>query len=146
MYKNTKKNVILSTHHWWYQNLENLQSKLTFNSFNDCENNDLSNTTNNNTIDNNISNAPYSVAIGDNLSNNISKNPICFTATVHHQTKLLKILNDVNVPNCLYNKIIDWAAEAQLSNIDFADMKKQGKELLIKWKTNTITKTIRAFD
>ena len=54
---------------------------------------------------------------------------MCFTATVHHQTKLLKILNDANVPNYLYNKIIDWAIEAQHSNIDFADMKKQGKEL-----------------
>ena len=51
-----------------------------------------SNTTDNNITDNNISNAPYSVAIGDNISNNISTNPICFIATVHHQTKLLKFL------------------------------------------------------
>ena len=46
-----------------------------------------------------------------------------FTATVHHQTKLLKILNDANIPNYLYNKIVDWAIETQISNIDFADMK-----------------------
>ena len=68
------------------------------------------------------------------LSNNISKNPMCFTVTVHHQTKLLKFLMMQNVPNYLYNKIIDWAVDAQLSNIDFADMKKQGKELLMKLK------------
>ena len=68
--------------------LKNLQSKLTFNSFNEYDNNDLSNTTDNNKTENNISNAPYSVAIGDNLSNNISKNPICFTATAYHQIKL----------------------------------------------------------
>ena len=37
--------------------------------------------------------------------------------------KILKILNDANVPNYLYNKIIDWAVEAQLSNIDFAEIK-----------------------
>ena len=43
--------------------------------------------------------------------------------------KIFKILNDANVPNYLYNKIIDWAIEEQMSNIDFADMKKQGKEL-----------------
>ena len=37
--------------------------------------------------------------------------------------KTLKILNDANVLNYLYNKIIDWAVEAQQSNIDFGDMK-----------------------
>ena len=58
------------------------------------------------------------------------KNPICFTATVYHQTKLLKILNDANVPNYLYNKIIDWAVEAQQSNIDFGDLKKTRKRTL----------------
>ena len=81
------------------KNLKNLQSKLIFNSFSDCEDNDLSNSN-----DSNITNDSNSVAIRDNISNNISKNPMCFTATVHHQTKLLKILNDANVPNYLYNK------------------------------------------
>ena len=42
--------------------------------------------------------------------------------------KTLIILNDANMPNYLYNKIVDWAIEAQMSNIDFADMKKQGKD------------------
>ena len=37
--------------------------------------------------------------------------------------KTFKIFNDANVPNYLYNEIIDWAVEVQLSNIDFADVK-----------------------
>ena len=41
--------------------------------------------------------------------------------------KTLKILNNANVPNYLYNKIIDWAVEAQLSNIDFANIKNKEK-------------------
>ena len=48
--------------------LKNLQSKLIFNSFNDCEDNDLSNSN-----DSNITNDSNSVAIRDNISNNISK-------------------------------------------------------------------------
>ena len=32
--------------------------------------------------------------------------------------------------NYLYNKIIDWAVEAQQSNIDFGDMKKTRKGTL----------------
>ena len=48
--------------------------------------------------------------------------------------KILKILDDENMPNYLYNKIIDWAVEAQQSNINFDDMKKPGKGLFIKLK------------
>ena len=81
--------------------------------------------------DNNDTNDPNSIAIRDNLSNNISNNPICLTATVHHETKLLKTLNNANVLNYLYNKIIDWAVEGQQSNSDFSDMKKPGNDLLI---------------
>ena len=65
-------------------NMKNLQSELEFNSFNSFQINGLSNIT-----DSNISNDLNSVAIRDNLSNNILTNPICFSATVHHQTKLL---------------------------------------------------------
>ena len=100
------------------KSMKNLQSELTFNSFNGCQSHGLINIK-----DSNISNDPNSFAIRDNVSNNISTNPICFTIIVHYQTKLLKILNDANVPNYLYNKIIDWAVEAQQSNINFADMK-----------------------
>ena len=42
---------------------------------------------------------------------------MCFTAIVYHQTKILKILNNANVPNYLYNKTIDWAIKGQMSNI-----------------------------
>ena len=83
-----------------------------------------------NITDSNVTNVPNSIAIRDNVSNNISTNPICFITTVHHQTKLLKILNDANVPNYLYNKIIDWTVEAQHSNIDLSNMKKTRKGTL----------------
>ena len=78
-----------------------LQSELEFNSFNGCQINGLSNMK-----DNNITNDPNSIATIDNLSNNISNNLICFTAIVYYQTKLLKILNDANVPNYLHNKLL----------------------------------------
>ena len=58
---------------------KNLQSELIFNSFNNCEDNDLSNWN-----DSNITNNSNSVAIRDKISNNISKNLMCFTATGHH--------------------------------------------------------------
>ena len=73
MYKSTNKILYYQPIINNIKTFKKLQSKLTFNSFNECENNDLSNITDNNKTENNISNAPYSVAIGDIQSNNISK-------------------------------------------------------------------------
>ena len=55
---------------------------------------------------------------------NISSNLICYTNTMHYQTKLLKIFDDANVSHDLYKKIIEWVIEAQTSNIKFSDLKK----------------------
>ena len=43
---------------------------------------------------------------------------------MNYQTKLLKILNDANVSHDLYKKIIERVIEAQISNINFSDLKK----------------------
>ena len=54
---------------------------------------------------------------------NISSNLVCYTEIMYYQTQLLKILDDANISHYLYNKIIKWVIEAQMSNINFSDPK-----------------------
>ena len=86
MYQNTNKYLYCQP---IIDNIINIKFKIRIKIqfFNCCQINGLSNIT-----DSNITNNENSIAISNNVSNNISTNQICFTATVHHQTKLLKNL------------------------------------------------------
>ena len=80
---------------------------------------------------------------------NNEPSPVCFDKTMLYQTKLLKILNDANVPHNVYRKIIDWAIEVQESKILFSHMMKTRKgiinhtERLMPWLQATKPKEVK---
>ena len=88
--------------------------------------------------------------LDDNFdTQNNEPSPVCFDKTMLYQTKLLKILNDANVPHNVYRKIIDWGIEVQKSNILFSHMMKTRKgiinhtERLMPWLQATKPKEVK---
>ena len=80
----------------------------------------------------------------DNPAPSIPKNnSLCFTNTMHYQTKLLKILDDANTPHYLYREIIEWAIETQDAHVNFGDLIKTREgnishiEKLLPWLKST---------
>ena len=67
-------------------------------------------------ITSNFNNSPYS----------IQSTP--YTDTMYAETKLLKILNDANTPNYLFQQIMNWARESQQKNINSIHLISQEKE------------------
>ena len=61
---------------------------------------------------------------------------ITYTAAQYHETKLLRLLDDVQAPHYLYQQILEWAHEAKLDKYDFTPQRKTRSsqiEHLKKW-------------